>query len=97
MFFQDKKIKFRYISDFQIFIQTGEGVPDFQDKAARDDVTFYRIKIDDQIRSKFIDNYTSRFGVLKPLETVDDKAVIKADLVQLDEENKPLENGIKIN
>ncbi len=65
--------------------------------SAKDDVPFYRIKIDDQIRSKFIDNYTSRFGVLKPLEIVDEKAIIKADLLQLDEENKPMENGITLN
>jgi trigger factor len=62
----------------------------------KDDAILYRINIDDQIRSKYIDNYTSHFGSLKPVEIIDEKSVIKADLIQLDNDGNPVEDGIKI-
>jgi len=65
--------------------------------SAKDEITFYRIKIDDQIRSKFIENYTSHFGLLKPVDEVEEKAIVKANLVQLNKEGNIIEDGIRVN
>jgi len=64
--------------------------------SAKEKITFYTIKIDDQIRLKYIENYRSRLGSFKPIETTEENAVIKVDLSQLDNNGLIIEDGIKV-
>jgi trigger factor len=63
--------------------------------SAKDKIPFYTVKIDDQIRAKYIANYQSRLGSLKTVEVADEKSIIKADLIQVDSEGNVVENGIR--
>jgi trigger factor len=63
--------------------------------SAKDKIPFYTIKVDEQIRLKYIENYQSRLGSFKPVEFTEDNTMIKADLVQLDNNGIIVENGIK--
>ncbi len=63
--------------------------------SAKDKIPFYTIKIDDQIRTKYIENYQSRLGSLKNIEITEEKSIIKADIMQADSDGNIVENGIK--
>ncbi len=62
----------------------------------KDKVPYYRIKIDEELRNKYIDNYTSRLGSFKTVDEVVENEMIKADIVQLNEEGDIKENGISV-
>ena len=62
----------------------------------KDKIPFYTIKIDDQIRLKYIENYQSRLGSFSPIESTEENAMIKADLSQLDNNGNIIENGIRV-
>ncbi len=64
--------------------------------SAKDKIPFYTIKIDDQIRSKYIENYRSRLGSFIPVDRTEVNALIKADLSQLDNNGNIIEGGIKV-
>ncbi len=64
--------------------------------SAKDKIPFYTIKIDDQIRSKYIENYRSRLGSFTPVDRTEENALIKADLSQLDNDGNIIEGGIKV-
>ena len=64
--------------------------------SAKEKIPFYTIKIDDQIRLKYIENYQSRLGSFSPIETTEENAMIKADLSQLDNNGHIFEDGIKV-
>ena len=62
----------------------------------KDKFTFYKIKIDEKIRSEYIDNYTSRLGSFKDIEASNDKSMLTVDLVQIDNDGNIVENGINV-
>lgn len=62
----------------------------------RNKFTKYKIKIDDEIRSKYIENYARKFGAFKTVEEIGDKEFIKCDFVELDEAGNPKEDGLKV-
>lgn len=57
----------------------------------------YEIAITDDMIDGHKKNLTSRFGKIEPREVVTEKTMLKADLVQLDQEGNPLEEGIVAN
>ena len=62
----------------------------------KDKIPYYRIKIDDELRNKYIDNYTSRLGSFKTVDEIIENEMIKTDIVQLDENGEIKENGISV-
>jgi trigger factor len=64
--------------------------------SAKDKIPFYTIKIDDQLRLKYIENYQSRLGSFIPIDMTEENALIKADLSQLDNNGNIIEGGIKV-
>jgi len=64
--------------------------------SAKEKIPFYTIKIDDQIRLNYIENYQSRLGSFSPVEITEENTMIKADLSQLDNNGNIIESGIKI-
>jgi trigger factor len=71
--------------------------PDFDVQiTSKDKFTYYGIKIDGKIRSAYIERYASRLGSLKNVESSDEHSVLKADLIQVDQEGHIIEQGINV-
>lgn len=62
----------------------------------KDKVPYYHIKIDDDLRNKYIDNYTSRLGSFKTVDEIVENEMIKADIVQLNETGDAKGGGIYV-
>lgn len=60
----------------------------------KDKFPFYKIKIDDEMRSKFIENHARRFGSFEERDAVNDKAFIKVSAQEVDDTGQAVENGI---
>ncbi|MBN2349274.1 MAG: trigger factor [Bacteroidales bacterium] len=71
--------------------------PEFEFSISKKDkIPFYKIKIDEPLRNKYIDSYTSRFGSFVPADVTKDNEMLKAEIQQLDQDNQILEAGIKV-
>ncbi len=64
--------------------------------STKDKIPYYQIKIDKDLRNKYIDNYTSRLGSFREVDEVVEKEVVKADIIQLDLEGNIKEDGIAV-
>jgi trigger factor len=85
----DNQTEFNFVFDIGLAPELDISV------SAKDKIPNYSIKIDDQIRARYIENYQSRLGSLKSVDVSEEKSVIKADLHQVDNDGNPVENGIK--
>ena len=85
----DNQTEFNFVFDIGLAPELDISV------SAKDKIPYYSIKIDDQIRARYIENYQSRLGSLKTVDVSEEKSVIKADLHQVDNDGNPVENGIK--
>lgn len=54
----------------------------------------YKIKVDDEMIDKQIESYASRFGANQPVDVVEKEVTVRGNIVQLDAENNPVENGL---
>lgn len=63
--------------------------------APNDKIPYYKIKVDDKMIGDYTKDLTRRMGNYEIVEVIADEALIKGDLVQLDDNNLPLEDGIK--
>lgn len=71
--------------------------PQFEVKLnKRDKFPMYKITIDDEVRSKYIESYTNRYGEYKPTDVADDKSLLKVALSELNADESPRENGISV-
>jgi len=61
----------------------------------KDKVTYYEIKVDDQLLETHTDNYARRFGEFKDVEETTDNEMLSGNFIQLNEEGNVLEDGIK--
>ena len=83
-------------ASFEFVVDIGLA-PEFDITAtAKDKFTVYKIKIDNKIRSEYIENYTSRLGSFQDVEAANDKSLIKADLKQVDKDGQVIEGGIQV-
>ncbi|VAW20179.1 Cell division trigger factor [hydrothermal vent metagenome] len=55
---------------------------------------YYVIKVDDKMIDRQIEDITASFGSNKPIDEVVEKATVKGDFAQLDDEGNVLEGGI---
>lgn len=62
---------------------------------AKDKIPYYQIKVDKELIDKYIENYTQRSGEFIESDSVDEKDLVKASVVQLDASGNVLENGIQ--
>ncbi|MDA3867078.1 MAG: trigger factor [Salinivirgaceae bacterium] len=61
----------------------------------REKLPYYEVKPDEKLIEETIKNYTYRSGKNEPAETIADKdETLRGELIQLDDENNPLEGGI---
>jgi trigger factor len=85
----DNQTEFNFVFDIGLAPELDISV------SAKDKISYFTIKTDDQIRARYIENYQSRLGSLKTVDVSEEKSVIKADLHQVDNDGNPVENGIK--
>lgn len=86
----DKDTTFEFVIDIGL-------APDFDaDVSSKDKLTFFKLKIDQKIRSEYIENYLSRLGTFHEAETADKESLIKANIVQADSEGHVVEGGISV-
>ncbi|PLX20362.1 MAG: trigger factor [Salinivirgaceae bacterium] len=71
--------------------------PEFEVKLSkREKITFYELKADDKLIDDTIQNYAYRNGSNQPTDEVKDlDETVKGDLIELNDANEPLEEGIK--
>lgn len=93
---ETKKIDWENDSDFEFKFDLGLA-PEFEMKiTAKDKIPYYTIKVDKAIIDKYVDSYTQQFGENISVDKVEEKDILKADIVQLDEQDKPVEGGISV-
>jgi trigger factor len=61
----------------------------------KDKVPYYEIKVDGKLLETHTDNYARRFGEFKDVEETTDNEMLTGNFVELDEEGKVKEDGIK--
>lgn len=88
-------IDFDTLEDFEFKFDIGIA-PDFEislDK--KDKVKHYEITLTDEMVDNQVKQYTGRFGQYLQVEEIEEKDVVKVDLVELTADKQPNENGIK--
>ena len=57
-------------------------------------IPFFNIQPDEKLINQYIEQHTSKYGVMNSIDEIVEGAFMKGDLVQLDAEGNNLENGI---
>lgn len=57
-------------------------------------VPFYKITADKEMVDRYVEDYARRFGKMSYPEKVEDKSIVKADFIEVDKKEVPVENGI---
>jgi len=63
----------------------------------KDKIPLYTIKVDDKLIDKYMESYAQRFGEMESVDKMSDKALIKAEIRELNPDGQPVENGIHVN
>ncbi len=91
----EEGIDFENQEEFTFSFEVGL-TPEFEIKlSAKNKLPYYEIKIDEKIRNDFLDNYRRKFGDYSIGEEVTEEDLLKGDIVELDENGEPAENGNK--
>lgn len=61
----------------------------------RDKVTLYQIEVTEKMINQQVENFSRRFGSFQPTDKAGPEDLIKAELVQLDDQGEPLVDGIR--
>jgi len=92
---KQKTIDFDNDKDYEFAFDLGHA-PEFElSLTQRDKLTYYQIKVDEKRIETSMENYAQRYGNIESVDTVNEKEVIRGELVELDKEGKVLEGGIK--
>lgn len=84
-------------ADFKFVFELGLA-PEFEVKLSkREKYTWNKIVVDDKLIDRQVDDYTRRYGKLSEPEVSEDKDMIVADLVELNEDGSIKEGGILSN
>ena len=90
-----EQIDFDKQEDFVFAFDIGLS-PEVDVKLTKDDIIpYYTIKITEDLIDKQIEHFKAQFGSHVPVEDVEDNDLLKGDLIELDENGEPKENGIK--
>jgi len=90
----EEGIDFENQEDFTFNFEVGL-TPEFEIKlSAKNKLPYYEIKIDKKIRNDFLDNYKRKFGDYSHGDEVQEEDLLKGDIIELNENGEPAENGI---
>lgn len=59
-------------------------------------IPYYQINVDEKLINDQIENYKKTYGKQVPVEISTEKSFLKGELIQIDEQGKEIENGIKV-
>jgi len=91
-----KQIDFDNDKEFEVSFDLGLA-PDFTlNISSEDKIPYYDIIIEDKIVEEYIENAAKRSGHFSPVETSTGDELIKASLVQTDENKTHIEGGITV-
>ena len=81
-------------NDFEFGYKIGIA-PEFDVKlSAKTKVTFNKIKVDETVIDKQIEDLAKRYGQMKPADSAGKEDMVFGEFVELDDKKKPLEGGI---
>ncbi len=82
--------------DFKFTFEVGFA-PEINVKLDKDvHVPFYSIDVDEEMVGKQIEAFSQRFGAQVPGEEVDQKALVKGPMIELNEDGTPKEGGVVV-
>ena len=91
---QTTTIDFDTQKEFEFFFDIGLS-PEFETELSdKIKVNYYKIKADEQVVEKYLDDLRSRHGKTTNPETAGEADMLKGDMVELDENNEVVEGGI---
>jgi len=80
--------------DFEFGYKIGLA-PEFDLKlSSKTKVTYNKIKVSEEVIDKQIEDFTKRYGTMKVVDSAQKEDMVFGEFVQLDENKKPLEDGI---
>lgn len=93
---ENKAIDWETDSEFEFKFDLGIA-PNFDIKlTAKDKITLYNIKADDELIDKYIESHTQRFGENVTIDKIEDeKSLLTVSIEQVDDKNEVLAEGIK--
>jgi len=90
-----KEIDWKNPSDMEFAFEIGLA-PDFEVKlSGKNKFTLNKVKVDDELIDKQINDYAKRYGKLVPVDKSEDKDMIWAKFTELDENDAALEGGFE--
>ncbi len=85
----DKDTEFEFSFDLGLFVDFSLNISE------KDKIVYYTIKVEDEVINEYSDNVTKRFGDFVPVDVAGNDEMIKGNLIQLDSEGIPVQEGIK--
>jgi len=90
---KNQEIDWKNPSDFEFEYEIGLA-PEFNlELPGKDKYTYHKLKIDDKLINKQIEDFAKRYGKLSSVEISEDKDMIMAEFNELDENDKIVEGG----
>lgn len=87
-------IDFDKEDDFSFKFDIGMSSPVEVKMTKREKLPYYKIKADDTLIDEYIESYAKNFGEMVDAEVSDEESFIIAKVMQLDADEKPLEDGV---
>jgi len=87
-------IDFDKQDDFSFKFDIGMSSPIEVNMTKREKLPYYKIKADDTLIDEYIESYAKNFGEMTDADVSDEESFIIAKVMQLDAEDKPMEDGI---
>ncbi len=83
-------------SDFEFIFDLGLAPQINPDLSEQDEVPFYKIKLSDDLITKYKDSYLSQAGSYQEAEQAEEESMLTGDLVQVDENDEPAAEGLNV-
>jgi trigger factor len=87
-------IDFDKEEDFSFKFDLGMSKPIEVNMTKREKLPYYKIKADETLIDEYIESYAKNFGEMSDAEVSDEESFIIAKVMQLDADEKPMEEGI---
>lgn len=93
---ENKPINFETDAEFEFNFDLGLAPEINVAITSKDKFPYYTIKVDSALIDKYAESYSQRFGELISVDSVGEKDLLKAELLQLDANDLPLDGGIHV-
>lgn len=91
---EQERIDFDAQEEFTFSFELGLA-PQFElNLTKKNKVTFYEITVDEKMKNDYLENYTRRYGELRNADISEEKDVLKGKIEAVDNDGKPVSEGI---